>query len=218
MLRLGTQQAIYQVTRRGGVPVLYDLGRSPSGPKAPFDHATQWYCDGGTFAVDQHLFQKTGLGAEIRWRQPLPPYEYHVMAIGARKVVGSGRDAFVRPVGQADREAVQGPPPGRDRALQARVLLDAQLRVVPAGPATGFDRPGPALLQGHAKPAGALARIFRFRSEKTRAPHAGRNDFAGNAGGRLGLEQRARSLAKTSASARIGAAQMTGLDDDRSAG
>ena len=49
----------------------------------------------GTFAVDQHLFQKTGLGAEVRWRQPLPPYEYHVMAIGGEKTVLSGHDAYV---------------------------------------------------------------------------------------------------------------------------
>ena len=95
MLRLGTQQGIYKSLVAAAYPVLYDLGRSPSGPKAPFDHATQWYCAGGTFAGDQHLFQKTGAGAEVMWRQPLEPYEYHVMAIGGSKTVGSGSGAYV---------------------------------------------------------------------------------------------------------------------------
>ena len=95
MLRNGAQQGIYKSLVAAGYPVLYDLGRSPSGPSAPFEHATQWYCNGGTFAVDQHLFQKTGLGAEVRWRQPLPPYEYHVMAIGGERTVLSGHDAYV---------------------------------------------------------------------------------------------------------------------------
>jgi hypothetical protein len=107
MFTQANRQVAYQALVPVAYPEIYDLGPPPEPPK-PFDDARQWFCYGGAFAYDKHLFQKTGGDAQLKYKMTGPSYpaEYprvpalpagqeHVMAVGGHHTVLSLHSAFV---------------------------------------------------------------------------------------------------------------------------
>ncbi len=68
------KQTIYERLVSLAYPVMYDLGQadpaSGGGPVKQIDNARNWYCDGGLFAVNKHLFADQADGAQFVARFP----------------------------------------------------------------------------------------------------------------------------------------------------
>jgi hypothetical protein len=89
-IRLATKQAIYQALVPVAYPVLYDLGED-------LRPAANWVCLADETHPNEHLFQHSGGAAELTYVTTTAPHygDTHLIAVGARKTVGSGHDAYI---------------------------------------------------------------------------------------------------------------------------
>jgi hypothetical protein len=87
---LATRQATYQALVPVAYPVLYDLGTG-------VNHGSDWICRSlPTVLYDKHLFQKTGLDAEVPYMKLVSGgWSENLMTVGAVKTVGSLHSAYV---------------------------------------------------------------------------------------------------------------------------
>ena len=80
------KQTIYESLVPVAFPVMYDLGK--------IDNARNWYCDGGPFTVNKHLFAEQADGAQFIGRFPATQYE-PTIAVAAAHAVGNLHSARI---------------------------------------------------------------------------------------------------------------------------
>ena len=91
LLDVATKRAIYQALVPTAYPYFYDLGTGVA-------HAKDWICRSSPRSLyDKNLFQKTGTAAELPYLLPgtAQGYTEHLMAVGAKKAVGSLHGAYI---------------------------------------------------------------------------------------------------------------------------